>query len=133
MVDDDPEELMLIEEALFDLGKKIHFEENGIEALNYLDQCEQLPCLIVLDLNMPKLNGTETLVRLKSDDRFKDITVVIYSTSINALEKEKCMKLGASSYIMKPVSYASTITTARYLADLCVMGEDGQEKQTEYK
>jgi CheY-like chemotaxis protein len=119
MVDDDLEELMLIEEALLELGKEIHFEENGIEALHYLDRCEQLPCLIVLDLNMPKLNGTETLVRLKSDNRFKHINVVIYSTSINDQEKDKCIKLGANSYIMKPVSYASTISTAQHLASLC--------------
>jgi CheY-like chemotaxis protein len=119
MVDDDPEELILIEEALLDLGQKVHYEENGIEALNYLNQCEWLPSLIVLDLNMPKLNGTETLIQLKSDNRYKDIIIVIYSTSANILEKEKCMKLGAHSYLVKPLSYAETLSTAKYLSELC--------------
>ena len=119
MVDDDPEELILIEEALLDVGQKVHYEENGVEALNYLNSSEQLPCLIVLDLNMPKLNGTETLVQLKSNDKYKDITVVIYSTSVNNVEKEKCMNLGAHSYLVKPLSYAETLRTAKYLSELC--------------
>jgi CheY-like chemotaxis protein len=119
MVDDDLEELILIEEVLLDVGQIVHYEENGVNALNYLDACKQLPSLIVLDLNMPKLNGTETLVQLKSNDRYKHITVVIYSTSINASEKEKCLQLGAHSYVVKPLSYAETVTTANYLSDLC--------------
>jgi len=123
MVDDDLEELTLIEEALLDAGQTVHYEENGIEALNYLETCEQLPSLIVLDLNMPKLNGTETLVQLKSNDRYKNIIVVIYSTSVNAMEKEKCMNLGAHSYIAKPLSYADTLSTAKYFSELCALKE----------
>jgi CheY-like chemotaxis protein len=119
MVDDDPEELVLIEEALLDVGKKVHYEENGVEALRYLDHCHQLPSLIILDLNMPKLNGIETLAHLKANDKYKDITVVIYSTSVNSKEKDNCIKLGAHSYVVKPLSYAETIRTAKHLAELC--------------
>lgn len=119
MVDDDPEELILIEEALLDVGQKIHYEENGVDALKFLNKCQVLPCLIVLDLNMPRLNGTETLVRLKSNDKFKDIKVVIYSTSVNVIEKDNCINLGAYSYLVKPLSYAETLSTAKYLAALC--------------
>jgi CheY-like chemotaxis protein len=119
MVDDDPEELTLIEEALLDVGQKVHYEENGVEALKYLDKCQELPCLIVLDLNMPKLNGTETLLHLKSNDKYKDITIVIYSTSVNTIEKDNCMNLGAHSYLVKPLSYAETLSTAKYFAALC--------------
>jgi CheY-like chemotaxis protein len=119
MVDDDPEELTLIEEALLDVGQKVHYEENGVEALKYLDKCQELPCLIVLDLNMPKLNGTETLLHLKSNDKYKDITIVIYSTSVNTIEKDNCMNLGAHSYLVKPLSYAETLSTAKYFAELC--------------
>ena len=119
MVDDDLEELTLIEEALLDVGQKVHYEENGVEALNFLDKCHELPCLVVLDLNMPKLNGTETLVHLKSNNKYKDIPVVIYSTSVNTIEKDNCMRLGAHSYLVKPLSYAETLSTAKYLAALC--------------
>ncbi len=119
LVDDDVEELAFIEEALLAAGDSVHYEENGIEALNYLENCKQLPCLIVLDVNMPKLNGTETLVRLKASELFKDIIAVIYSTSINPLEKEKCMNLGAHAYIVKPISHAETLSTAKYFSALC--------------
>jgi CheY-like chemotaxis protein len=119
MVDDDMEELMLIEEALLSFDRVVHYEENGENALQYIKKCEALPALIILDLNMPKLNGTETLEKLKSDERLKSIPVVIYSTSVNALEKGKCLRLGACDYIIKPVTYADTMKTAKYFSDLC--------------
>lgn len=51
------------------------------------------PCLIVLDLNMPKMSGTQTLSKIKCEENFKHIPVIIYSTSINPVEKEKCYSL----------------------------------------
>ena len=78
-----------------------------------------LPCLIVLDLNMPKLNGTQTLQLLKTDSRFKDIPVIIYSTSLNPQERNKCLKLGAHSYVNKPVSFTEGIETAKQFLALC--------------
>jgi CheY-like chemotaxis protein len=76
--------------------------------------------LIILDLNMPRLNGTETLRQLKNDDRFNNIPVIIFSTSINPLEKEKCMLLGAHSYITKPVSLKESMDTAKAFLQFCV-------------
>lgn len=119
IVDDDVEELILIEEALLSTGQTVQYKEDGMEAITYLTACAKLPCLIVLDLNMPKLNGTETLVQLKASDKLKSIPVVIYSTSVNPIEKEKCMALGAHSYITKPMSYAEILSTAKYFAELC--------------
>lgn len=69
---------------------------------------------------MPKLNGTETLRRIKNDTRFKDIPVIIYSTSINPLEKEKCLLLGAHSYVTKPVSFKESMDTAKQFFDFCI-------------
>ena len=80
---------------------------------------DRLPCIVVLDLNMPRLNGTETLRLIRANDHLKDISVIIYSTSINPLEKEKCMRLGANDYITKPLSYKESTFTARKLLDLC--------------
>jgi CheY-like chemotaxis protein len=121
MVDNDREEMTLIEEPVHDVGQQLHYEENGVEALKDLAACQKLPCLIMLDLNMPKLNGTETLIKLKSDERYKDIMVVIYSTSVNALERQKCMRLGAHSYVVKPISYAEILAMAKYFSDLCTL------------
>jgi CheY-like chemotaxis protein len=125
LVDDDPEDHIVIREAMDNLqsGHILQFLFNGIQALDMLEKlfnADDLPCLIVLDLNMPKLNGTQTLERLKKDRRFSDIPVIIYSTSINVLEKEKCMMLGAHSYITKPVSYSQSIDTAKVFLEFCV-------------
>ena len=100
----------------------IYFAENGEQALELLDKnynVAEVPCLIVLDLNMPKMNGTQTLGNLKSDERFKHIPVIIYSTSINPLEKEKCMQLGAHSYITKPISFKESTETAKVFLQFC--------------
>ena len=114
IADDDQEDLLLIEEALNSLNQPAKFVYNGVEALEYLEQCTILRSLIVLDLNMPKLNGTETLESLKKDSRFKHIPVLIYSTSINPYEKEKCARLGAKDYVVKPFTHADIFTTVEY-------------------
>lgn len=79
--------------------------ENGREVIDYLDGLpapEQLPHLIILDHNMPKMNGTETLGKLKSDKRYSDIHVVIYSTYSDNRMREICEQLGASMVVAKP-------------------------------
>lgn len=124
LVDDDPEDRSIIIDALAHLNAEnsISCADNGEGALKLLLEYAELdiyPCLIVLDLNMPRMNGTETLKEVKKDARFKNIAVVIYSTSINPLEKEACMSLGARLYVTKPVSYKESIDTARLFLDLC--------------
>lgn len=81
--------------------------ENGREVIDFLDGLpapEQLPHLIILDHNMPKMNGTETLGKLKSDERYSGIQVVIYSTYSDNKMKETCEQLGASMVLAKPAS-----------------------------
>ena len=81
--------------------------ENGREVIDYLNGLpapEQLPHLIILDHNMPKMNGTETLGKLKSDERYSDIHVVIYSTYSDNKMRETCEQLGASMVLAKPAS-----------------------------
>jgi len=124
LVDDDPDDRSIIIDALAQLNAEnsISCADNGEGALQLLLEYAALdiyPCLIVLDLNMPRMNGTETLKEVKKDARFKNIAVVIYSTSINPLEKEACMSLGAQLYVTKPVSYKESIDTARLFLDLC--------------
>lgn len=124
MADDDAEDRAIIKDALARLHAEddICFAQNGAEAIQLLEAVHakgHLPCLIVLDLNMPKLNGTQTLQLLKSDDRFKNVLVIIYSTSINPLEKEKCIQLGAYSYIPKPISFTESMETAKKFLQFC--------------
>ena len=65
-----------------------------------------MPALIVLDLNMPELDGRQTLKRLKSNNDFKNIPVVIVTTSSNKADIDICTRLGASLYLVKPDSHA---------------------------
>lgn len=94
------------------LGKKsdvqlLNTVENGQEVINFLDKIpsrEHLPNLIILDHNMPKMNGTETLGKLKSDEKYSDINVVIYSTYSDNKMRETCEQLGAAMVMAKPAS-----------------------------
>lgn len=125
MIDDDMEDQWIIREALDALktGDVTAFMSGGEAALVQLDDdytsrhC--VPDLIVLDLNMPRMSGTETLGRLKADDRFSGIPVIIYSTSINPYERHKCMELGAHSYVTKPISIEESVKTAETFLSFC--------------
>lgn len=127
MAEDDAEDRSIILEAMEHIhaSHMMCFAENGVlllQLLNKYYENNELPCLIVLDLNMPKMNGTETLDHIKNDERFRNIPVIIYSTSINPFEKEKCMRLGAHSYITKPISFKDGIETAKTFYAFCRVG-----------
>ena len=109
-VDDDEEDHFIMLQYFKELGKDQHvnFIRNGREAIQYLEHIDddaRLPSLIVLDLNMPILNGTQTLLHIKRDKRLSRIPVIILSTSENENEKRKCLSLGAEEYLVKPSTY----------------------------
>jgi CheY-like chemotaxis protein len=126
LVDDDPEDREVFSDVYLAQfpGEKLYFAENGEKALSLLenisDDQEEL-CLIVLDLNMPILNGTQTLRKLKTDDRYKDIPVVIYSTSVNDTEREECYRLGALDYLVKPSTFSDSVEIAKKLKRICAL------------
>ena len=122
LVDDDPEDRSIIQDAFIELGESelVHYEENGELALLFLEQCYlagKLPVLVIRDLNMPKLNGTQTLQAIKQDERFNKTEVIIYSTTLNPLEKEKCLKLGAKDFLVKPIFYTDSVLIAKYFKE----------------
>lgn len=124
LADDDPDDRAIVQDAMELLGAidVMVFANNGEQLLDLLKQnfsATSCPCLIVLDLNMPKMNGTQTLTALKKDENFKHIPVIIYSTSINPAEKEKCLSLGAHSFITKPVSFNESRETAQTFLRFC--------------
>jgi CheY-like chemotaxis protein len=119
--EDDLEDQMILEDYLKERGfTDCAFEKNGKKVLEYLEQIHSeadLPRLIVLDLNMPILNGTQTLLRLKQDVRLNKIPVIIYSTSKNEHEKRKCFSLGAIDYLVKPHTVAEGYGMVNKLLD----------------
>jgi CheY-like chemotaxis protein len=106
--DDDLDDKTWVKEAskLLDYSLDIDFVENGREVFELLEKYLELPALIVLDLNMPKLDGRKTLQRLKASAEYRDIPVVIVTTSSNKIDVEICQRLGASLYLVKPDSHS---------------------------
>lgn len=110
VVDDDREDRQMLHEYFDDigLGARVKEFENGEQAIAFLEKMcggSTLPSLIVLDLNMPILNGSQALRLLKRDARFKHIPVIILSTSENDEEKRKCLSYGAVDYLVKPMTF----------------------------
>jgi CheY-like chemotaxis protein len=84
--DDDPDDRELVKDAFREYAESIHLVTfpNGTELLQYvqgLQPFEPLPCLVILDINMPLLNGKETLRKLRSLEGFADVPIVLFSTS----------------------------------------------------
>ena len=115
VVDDDKEDRALFCEAASGIDNDIKFliAEDGLEALKILDQTAVLPNYIFLDINMPKMNGKEFLTRAKKNARFKQIPVVMYSTTSQAKEIEECFKLGAYDFLIKPPSFQKLVDDLR--------------------
>jgi CheY-like chemotaxis protein len=117
--DDDMDDLMLMHHVLQDIGKKYAVSEvsNGQEALDYLETAKQennLPSLIILDMNMPVMNGKETLTFIKKDEKLKDIPLVFFTTSNSEMDKMYCKRFGVEM-ITKPPKYSSLKDAVRRL------------------
>ena len=108
LVEDDSVDVMTVKRALKDLevaGELIPTGD-GEEALAYLkDEGNAKPCVILLDLNMPKMNGTEFLKIVKADESLKKIPVIVLTTSNSEQDIAKSFELGAAGYMVKSVDY----------------------------
>ncbi len=116
IAEDDFEDRFIMAETFGELGHAavIHLVEDGTKIIDYLAKNGVGDIkLIVLDLNMPRLNGTDTLRFLKDSLDYKQVPVVIFSTSVNEIEKNICMSLGAKEYITKPARYAEYVQTCK--------------------
>jgi CheY-like chemotaxis protein len=119
IADDDQEDRFLLHTAFEEIGysEDIFLVENGMQVFSYLDASEKehrIPALIILDLNMPVMDGIQTLARLKSDNRYRDIPVIIYTTSVQEVEKARCLEIGAADFIKKPALFNQTVSTAQF-------------------
>ena len=125
MADDDPEDRQLTKEAFEEnrLSNDLRFVENGEEMLDYLNRRGKFtdpktsprPGLILLDLNMPRMDGREALREMKADPRFKSIRVVVMTTSQADVDIAHTYNLSASSYITKPVTFERLLEVIRVL------------------
>lgn len=105
-VDDDPEDIEIFEEAVkeADSSAKCLIASNGKRAMEIL-QADLIPDFIFLDINMPVINGKSVLLEIRKDKKFKDIPVVMYSTTMNSREIEEYKKMGANHFLTKHNSF----------------------------
>jgi CheY-like chemotaxis protein len=120
-VDDDEDDRDFFSKAVRDVNPqvKIVFAENGMEALKYLDACSSLPCLMVLDINMPVLDGKETFQRVKKDSRLQNLPVVIFTSSQKPADKQLFNSMGVE-FITKPANFAYMNSIASRMVRFCV-------------
>ena len=94
--------------------------ENGLEAIELLSKTqnlENLPCFIILDINMPIMNGIEFLEIIKKDDKLKQIPVVEHTTSSNVEDYKTCKMLGISGYYVKHIDFSTYKSNLITIAD----------------
>ena len=125
MADDDPDDRKMTSEAFLEsrLTNDLRFVEDGEELLDYLhhrgkyaaEGAAPLPGLILLDLNMPRMDGREALREIKADPRLRSIRIVILTTSKAEDDIIRSYNLSAASYITKPVTFEGLVDVIKTL------------------
>ncbi len=124
MADDDPEDCMLAAHAFAESGAKAAFScvVDGVELMDYLSEhsCsegQRLPDLILLDLNMPRKDGRNALIEIKSEPALKHIPIVILTTSEEQKDMDLTMEAGAESFITKPATFDEWVLIMKTLTE----------------
>ncbi len=114
IAEDEEADVLLMQIVLEELGLRDSWAvaHDGKEALDYLyqrgDQASRAagkPELILLDLKLPKVNGLEVLQKIREDERFKPVAVVIFSSSLDENDRAQAMSLGADDFMIKPMDF----------------------------
>jgi CheY-like chemotaxis protein len=123
--EDDADDQEMLKEVFtsIDISFVLFFVNNGKEVLSALEKLkdDQMPCLIVLDYNMPGLNGADILRELGTNERYKNIPKVVWSTAESERFKKICLELGAADYVIKPNNVIGLEEVARYMLSLCLV------------
>ena len=130
IADDDADDRMLIEDAFEEslLGNPLDFVEDGVELLAYLRRegkyehlkSEPYPGVILLDLNMPKMDGRTALQQIKEDERLRRIPVIVLTTSKAEEDVLRTYGLGVNSFITKPVTFEGLIEVVRAIGQFWI-------------
>ena len=116
LVEDDRVDMMMViraTRAVHVTNRVVHLE-NGEDALNYLrDEDNEKPCIILLDLNMPIMNGIEFLRAVKNDEQLRQVPVVVLTTSDEQQDKLNSFNFGVAGYMAKPVDYWQFVEVMR--------------------
>ncbi|MFL5788917.1 MAG: response regulator [Flavisolibacter sp.] len=121
--EDDPDDVLLVKQAFEKYNKNISVihKTNGDDLMNYLKGIKDkssFPCLIILDINMPGVDGREALLRIRNSDVLKNIPVVLFTTSSSAKDKSFAYTWGAE-FITKPLIYSELEDLAHMFINIC--------------
>lgn len=125
LVEDSPGDIRLTQEAFREANRfiRLHVATDGVEAMSFLrregihSETSPRPDLILLDLNLPRMDGREVLFQIKQDDSLKTIPTIILSTSESAADIAKCYELQSNCYISKPVQLDEFETVVKSIND----------------
>jgi CheY-like chemotaxis protein len=127
LVEDDEVDVMNVKRAFSknNIKNPLFVAGNGVEALYMLNNViASLPKIIVLDINMPKMNGIEFLKLLRKDEKLKSISLFVMKTSNEESDKINAYHLNVAGYILKPLSFekfVSSVATLKYFWQICDM------------
>jgi len=130
LVEDDKIDILTVKRSLRDLNvtNTLYTAGNGEEALEYLnDPKKDRPCIILLDINMPKMDGIEFLKIAKEEKKIRRIPVVILTTSKEEQDKIDSYNLGVSGYMLKPVEYPEFVDVVRTINLYWTLSESPEE------
>lgn len=124
LVEDNPADISLCNEALSEskMANTLHVVGDGEEAMDFLyrkNGFEQAPRpdLILLDLNLPKMDGREVLEKIKNDDALKEIPVVVLSSSAADMDIARSYKMHANCYVVKPLDFQQFVNIVRNIQE----------------
>lgn len=123
LAEDDIDDQELLIEAMADHAENIKIETatNGRKAILFLENLpdHSLPCLIILDYNLPELDGAEILKVLSNHKRYHHVPKVVWSTSNSQMYKQVCLEGGAQAYFVKPSDVSGIKQLAKEMLSLC--------------
>lgn len=118
--EDDYDDFESVKEALDQLSghQVLLHAKNGAEAVSFMQNATILPCLVVLDLNMPVMDGKEVLLWLKGREEYKNIQVIVFTTSSREDDMKLCQKHNCT-FFRKPTLYRDLLHVAQTMLQLC--------------
>lgn len=126
LVEDDSVDAMTVKRAIEDIGSKdtLVRSANGEEALDYLrNETNERPRLILLDLNMPKMNGIEFLKHIKADNVLKRVPVIVLTTSMEDQDILRSFELSIAGYVVKPLDYKKFVEIIRTISQYWALSQ----------
>jgi chemotaxis family two-component system response regulator Rcp1 len=125
VVEDNDADVFLLQEAvsLYKLGVEMHVVENGALAIAYIENAdnndaEPCPSLCLLDMNLPLKSDTDVLRRLRASRRMAQVPAIVMTSSRSQLERDEIMRLGASAFFHKPISYSEFMDIGKLMRSL---------------